>query len=114
MFSGTVRENLDPLTRCSDVELWDALRKSHLAPAIDRIGGLDGLMEERGRSLSVGQRQLFCVARAVLSSAKVILCLKIFREMTTACTGNIDELRFDGKYFDFRLFALMKLQLMWI
>ena len=33
--------------------------------------GLDGLMEERGRSLSVGQRQLFCVARAVLSSAKV-------------------------------------------
>ena len=34
--------------------------------------GLDGLMEERGRSLSVGQRQLFCVARAVLSSAKVI------------------------------------------
>ena len=29
-------------------------------------------MEERGRSLSVGQRQLFCVARAVLSSAKVV------------------------------------------
>ena len=41
------------------------------------ILGLDGLMEERGRSLSVGQRQLFCVARAVLSSAKVILfCFK--------------------------------------
>ena len=38
-----------------------------------KILGLDGLMEERGRSLSVGQRQLFCVARAVLSSAKVIL-----------------------------------------
>ena len=36
-----------------------------------KILGLDGLMEERGRSLSVGQRQLFCVARAVLSSAKV-------------------------------------------
>ena len=36
------------------------------------IIGLDGVMEERGRSLSVGQRQLFCVARAVLSSAKVV------------------------------------------
>ena len=39
LFSGTVRENLDPLSRCSDAELWDALRKSNLAPVIDRLGG---------------------------------------------------------------------------
>lgn len=72
LFRATIRENLDPLGRCSDMQLWDALRKSHLAPAIDRLGGLDGLLEERGRSLSVGQRQLLCVARAILSSAKVV------------------------------------------
>ena len=75
LFHGTVRENLDPLRKCSDVQLWDALRKSHLAPVIDRLGGLDGHIEERGRTLSVGQRQLLCVARAILSSAKVCLLL---------------------------------------
>ena len=45
--------------------------------------GLDGLMEERGRSLSVGQRQLFCVARAVLSSAKVSSLKFIYSEKAT-------------------------------
>ena len=45
--------------------------------------GLDGLMEERGRSLSVGQRQLFCVARAVLSSAKVSFLKFIYSEKAT-------------------------------
>ena len=38
---------------------------------IDRLGGLDGLIEESGRNLSVGQRQLLCLSRAILSSAKV-------------------------------------------
>ena len=40
LFKGTVRENLDPLSKSSDSELWDALQKSHLAPVIDRLGGL--------------------------------------------------------------------------
>ena len=72
LFRGTVRENLDPLAKSSDLELWDALRKTHLAAVIDRVGGLDGLIEERGRSLSTGQRQLFAVARTILSSARVV------------------------------------------
>ena len=40
LFKGTVRENLDPLSKSSDSELWDALQKSHLAPVIDRLGGM--------------------------------------------------------------------------
>ena len=72
LFKGSVRENLDPLGRCSDNQLWDALRKCHLTSVIDRIGGLEGELDERGRSFSVGQKQLLCVARATLSSAKVI------------------------------------------
>ena len=73
VFSGTVRDNLDPLAKASDAQLWAALRECKLAPVVDRLGGLHGLIEERGRSLSVGQRQLLCVARVILSSAKVHL-----------------------------------------
>ena len=71
LFKGTVKENVDPLTKHSNQQIWDVLRKSHLTPAVDRLGGLDGAIEEGGRNLSVGQRQLLCLARAILSSAKV-------------------------------------------
>ena len=71
LFKGKIRENLDPLSKSTDLQLWDALRKAHLGAVIDWLGGLDGLIDERGRTMSSGQRQLFCVARAILSSAKV-------------------------------------------
>jgi ABC-type multidrug transport system fused ATPase/permease subunit len=59
LFSGSLRENLDPYGLKSDEELWDSLRKAHMADAVGRMdGGLDSSVEERGRSFSVGQRQL--------------------------------------------------------
>lgn len=71
LFSGTVRENLDPLSEYRDQELWSALTRVDMTPAIRRLGGLSSLLGSSGCNLSSGQRQLLCLARAVLRNAKV-------------------------------------------
>jgi ATP-binding cassette subfamily C (CFTR/MRP) protein 1 len=64
LFTGSIRSNIDPFERASDEELWDVLRKSHLSVFVASLpGGLDHLIEEGGSNLSLGQRQLFCLAR---------------------------------------------------
>ncbi|KAM9005458.1 multidrug resistance-associated protein 7 isoform X1 [Sarcophilus harrisii] len=88
LFSGTVRENLDPLGRHEDEALWQALEECHLSEVIAPLGGLDGELSEGGRSLSLGQRQLLCLARALLTDAK-ILCID---EATASVDQKTDQL----------------------
>lgn len=71
LFSGTVRENLDPCSQYGDSECKSALQRCHLADVVEGLGGLDGEVGVGGRNLSTGQRQLLCLARAVLHNAKV-------------------------------------------
>ncbi len=88
LFRGTLRENLDLLGIYSDTLLIESLERVELGPWFrEQASGLKTEIEEKGKNLSAGERQLLCMARCLLQDAPIV----VMDEATSAIDPQTEE-----------------------
>jgi len=99
LFSGcTIRENLDVFGLHSEEAIYKALASAHLSKVIAELPkGIDSLVSEGGSNFSVGQRQLLCLARAILSKNKIL----ILDEATASVDRRTDQMLHESLHESF-------------
>lgn len=74
LFTGSLRRNLDPFDQYSDAELWQALQDVELKETISEMAaGLNTKVSDEGSNFSIGQKQLLCLARAIVKNNRIMI-----------------------------------------